>query len=648
MCGICGVVDKMNYPVDELVLRNMTNVMMHRGPDDEQYFVDGSIGIGFRRLSIVDLAHGQQPIANEDESIWVVCNGEIYNAKELTRYLVHAGHQLKTKSDTEVIVHLFEEKGIACLNQLRGMFAIAIYDTRDKTLYIARDFFGIKPLFYTDNTKHFMFSSEIKSLLASKRIAPQLNFQSLWDYLSFQYVPDPNTMLEGIYKVPPGHYLRVREDSTLLQQYWKPEFKPDQTKPLPYFMDGIVDKLQHSVQRHLNGDVPYGSFLSSGIDSSAIAALMSEHKPIDTFSIGLEGADTRTDELSFARKTARLIGANHHEVRVSAEDYKEHLAKIIYYQEDPVADPSAIALYFVSQLASSYITVVLSGEGADEIFGGYPIYHEPQSLRMFGGLPLSIRRSIGRMAACLPNGIKGKSFLARGSVPLERRFIGNAKIWTDDVKHSMFIPSAKRKFESSFRITDPIYQETHRLDDITRMQAVDMQTWLPGDILMKADKMTMAHSVELRVPFLDVDLFEFAATIPTKFRIAKGQTKYALRRALDRVLPPEICNRPKLGFPIPIRQWLRGPMLDYAWDVLHASASRTLFSESQVNQLLYEHCQGQLNHARELWTMMTISIWYQIFIEKEHSFLPAISPRVEVRRRRTQHGHLYITSGQER
>ena len=637
MCGICGIVEKSGNLVDVQVLRQMTHAMIHRGPDDDGYYASPSVGLGFRRLSIVDVNEGHQPLANENETVWAMLNGEIYNYKQLRDDLIHRGHRFATNSDTEVIVHLYEEKGISFVKELRGMFAIAVYDEQTRKLYLARDHFGIKPLYYCDTNDTLVFASEIKSILAHPEVRPAVSMQALWNYMSFQYVPDPDTLFQGISKLPPAHYLVYEDGRTSVHAYWKAEFNPDYTKPLSYFVEGIESHLRDSVYAHLTGDVdvPRGAFLSSGIDSTSIVALMREKQSVQTFSVGFENSLREMNELSFARQIAHQLGTEHHGIEISQKRYQDELQRLIYFQEDPVADPSAIALYFVAEVASSFVKVVLSGEGADEIFGGYPIYHEPRSLQLFEHLPLSLRQGLGKLAHRLPD-IKGRNFLQRGSVPVERRFIGNANIFSDDAKREFIrISEMEDNIVNSFYVTDPHYQSTRHLDDITRMQAVDMHTWLPGDILMKADKMSMLNSLEVRVPFLDVELFSFAATIPSKYRVTNGTTKYALRQAVKNIVPDFVYNRPKLGFPVPLRQWLRGDMLGFVRDVIHSSQTDHLIDADYVENLLKLHLEGY-DHAREIWTVLNFMLWHQMFIEGKHTYSPSVSSRVNVRNRRMQ------------
>ncbi|MCL6600892.1 MAG: asparagine synthase (glutamine-hydrolyzing) [Alicyclobacillus macrosporangiidus] len=633
MCGLCGMIGKAGQPVDEMVLRRMNDVLVHRGPDDEGYFTHDNVGLGFRRLSIIDIQGGHQPLCNEDQTVWLVFNGEIYNYGPLREALRQRGHRYATHSDGEVIVHLYEERGIECVRELRGMFAFALYDVRSRELFLARDPFGIKPLYYADLPQQFLFASEVKSLLASHRIEPKVHAQSLWNYFTFQYVPDPDTMWEGIRKVPPAHYLRWKDGQVSLHRYWRAEFHPDESRPLSYFVEGIREKLRESVKLHTQADVPVGALLSSGVDSSAIVAWMREFRPVHTFTVGFDGASSGTDELELARFTARYLDTEHHEVRISARQYQDELPKLVYYQDDPVADPSAIGLYFVSELAGKYVTVILSGEGSDEIFGGYPIYHEPKSLRFFSYIPKRLRERLRDVAAWLPPGIKGQSFLERGSLPLERRFVGNAFIFKEEAKRELLRGIDESQITCKpFDITGVYYGETAHLDDITRMQYVDLHTWLPGDILMKADKMTMANSVELRVPFLDKEVFEFAATIPTKYRIARGTTKYVLRRAVADILPPSVYTRAKLGFPIPIREWIRGEMRDFVHDVLSSDQADEYLDRKYTLRLLEEHCAGKRDFARPIWTILIFLLWHQIQIRNSRHFVPSEPPTAGIRR----------------
>ncbi|MDA8194132.1 MAG: asparagine synthase (glutamine-hydrolyzing) [Thermaerobacter sp.] len=617
MCGICGIVPPPGDAVDPFVLGRMMQAMIHRGPDDAGQWVGGGQALGFRRLSILDLAGGRQPMANESGSVVSVVNGEIYNYRELRDELRRRGHRLHSNSDAEVVPHLFEEGGIAGLTaRLRGMFALALVDRATETLYLVRDHFGIKPLYYSQSGGGLWFASEIKSLLASGRVKPELDLSSLWNYLSFQYVPEPGTMFAGIQKLPPAHYLAFRRGTASLTRYWQAAFRPDDRWTLPDLALAIEERLRDSVRRHMVSDVPRGAYLSSGIDSSAVVALLREREPVDTFSIGFSGRHGEINELSLAAQTAQQLGTRHHEVIVTAERYQAELPRIIRAQEDPIADPSAPALYFLAEEARRYVTVVLSGEGADELFAGYPIYHEPYALRPFAWLPAGMRAAVGRWALRLPPGLKGRGYLERGAEPLEHRFIGNAKMFSDPEKRALLTPAATaRATPAAWELTAPYWAPTTGLDPVTRMQTVDCHTWLPGDILMKADKMSMAHSLELRVPFLDVQVFELAATVPERYKVAGGTTKYALREALRPLLPEPLASRPKLGFPIPIRRWIGHEMREFVRDQF-ASADVLYFNRAMLRDILEAEGPTVINRDRKLWTILVFLLWHRAFLEQ--------------------------------
>jgi len=631
MCGIAGLYNKLGQPVDQMMLERMTDQIVHRGPDDMGVHFEGSVGLGFRRLSIIDLEGGHQPLSNEDGTVWISFNGEIYNYQELRRWLVDRGHQFQTESDTEVIVHLYEEKGVDCVKELRGMFAFAIVDTRNEQVLIARDYFGIKPCYYAETDDYLVWGSEIKSLLTVPGISKEVNPESFWNYLTFQYAPDPLTMFKGIHKLPAAHYALIKNGKMHIERYWELKFN-EVDRPLSYYVEGTQEILRNSVKAHMNSHVPRGAFLSSGVDSSTIVALLKELEQVQTFTVGFEGAGGQS-EINYARETAKILGTVHRDTIVSAKDYLDALPRLMWYQDEPIADPAAIGLYFVSELASQYITVVLSGEGADEVFGGYTIYREPMSLKMFDYLPMSMRRTLGSVASMFPEGMKGRSFFMRGGKTLQERFVGNAFIFGEQMKEEFvkMNPEAMglRRYAD---ITAPHYNRAASYDDITKMQFIDFHTWLPGDILMKADKMTMANSLELRVPFLDRDVFEFAAQIPTEYRMMNGTTKYVLREAVKDILPREVAERPKLGFPIPTRQWLKNEHYGWARELIDASKTDYLINKNYVMQLLEEHKNGVRDNARKVWTILVFMMWHQIYVEGAVSFTPEVSPNVKLRR----------------
>lgn len=611
MCGICGFASNQ---FDKAGLDRMVDTMVHRGPDDRGVAYFESVGLGFRRLSIMDLAGGHQPMSGEDPHIVAVTNGEIYNYRQLRHTLEAQGHVFRSGSDAEVVPHLYEQGGIDyVVQQLRGMFAVAILDRKSRTIHLVRDHFGIKPLYYTAGSHGFFFASDIRSLLATGRVAPSVNERSLWHYLTFQYVPDPDTMFAGIQKLPPGHYLSWRGSHVELTRYWTMSYNPDSRLTLPELAEAIHEKLKDSVARHMMSDVPRGAYLSSGIDSSAVAAFLRQHQELDTFSIGFGKNHGEIDELDLARETAQLLGSRHHEVVVGAEEYRDRLPEIVAAQEDPVADPSAPALYFLAREARRHVTVVLSGEGADELFAGYPIYAEPSALRMFDYLPGGLRWALGRAAHLLPPGMKGRGFLIRGSERLEERYLGNAKIFSEREKASLLPGLLKENPDPYWHVTSPYYEKTQALDPVSRMQIIDGRTWLPGDILAKADKMSMAHSLELRVPFLDVEVFELASRIPAAYKVGRGTTKLALREAMARELPPAIHTRPKLGFPIPIRHWLKDQLRDFSHELL-SSSNLPQFDARAVQSLLNAPPGTVFNHDRKVWTLLVFSLWHQHYM----------------------------------
>jgi asparagine synthase (glutamine-hydrolysing) len=612
----------------------MTQSIIHRGPDEEGIYIDNHVAFGFRRLSIIDLENGGQPLSNEKKTIWIIFNGEIYNYQELQRWLTSIGKNLQTNSDTETILRLYEELGIDCIHHLRGMFSFIIWDIEKKMLFGARDHFGIKPLYWTETNEHIAFASEIKSLLELDGVKREINPQSLYQYLTFQYVPDPETMFKGIQKIPPGHRFILRNGKFLIEPYWQAKFDPKPDKPLSYFIEKTRAVLEDSIKYHRISDVPRGAFLSSGVDSSTIVGLLRQHENVQTFSVGFDIPGY--NELEYAQKTAQFYGTNHHEIKVDSKRFREMLPRLIWHQDEPVADPSAIALYFVAQLASQHVTVVLSGEGADEFFAGYNIYREPSSLQIFSHLPTKVRKWIGEKAYKLPQ-VKGRNFLIRGSKSIEERYFGNAFIFDELTKKRVLSDSLAKMEIHPWDITHPIFEKAKDYDDVTKMQYLDIHTWLCSNILMKADKMTMANSLELRVPFIDLKVFEVAAEIPTKYKITKGTTKFVLREAMKDILPEEIQYRKKLGFPVPIRHWLKQEYYQWAKELICESQVDDWINKEFVLSLLDEHKDGKRDHGRKLWTILVFIIWHQVYIEKKYQFQTSDRPGTK------KYRHLFST-----
>ena len=517
------------------------------------------------------------------------------------------------------MVHLYEEYGHDCVKHLRGMFSFAIWDQRKKELFCARDFFGIKPFYYFHDNQQFVFASEMKSILAAEGMHRVVRPESLFNYLTFQYIPDPHTMLQDIYKLPPAHYLHItREGKMTIQKYWEPMFEPVD-RPIEDYIEELRFKLEDSVKHHLQSDVPRGCFLSSGIDSTSIAAQMRKIEPIKTFSVGFEGPN---NECMIARQTASHLGTDHYDHMISPTEYFDALPRALYFQDEPVADPSAIALYFVSKLAKEHVTVVLSGEGADELFGGYRIYREPHSLRAFDYIPLAIKRILYQIFKKLPERTKGRNTLLRATTPLQERFLGNAFIFNEDIKAEItgWDSETLRSYESPVDIARAFYKQVKHLDPVTQMQYIDINLWMPGDILAKADKMTMAHSLELRVPFLDKEVFELARKIPTKYRLAHGTTKYVLRKAMEGLVPDSIVSRPKLGFPVPLRDWLKTEYADRLREKLDMASIEPYINKNKVWEMINKHRSSQGDYARKIWAIYVFSLWHQIFVETEFDY----------------------------
>ncbi|MDR6122001.1 asparagine synthase (glutamine-hydrolyzing) [Bacillus sp. SLBN-46] len=619
MCGFIGCVHNktQNYSDEQKQqFKNMNDIITHRGPDDDGFYYDEHIQFGFRRLSIIDIESGHQPLTYENERYWIIFNGEVYNYVELREELVKEGLSFATSSDTEVIIALYSHLKEKAVEKLRGMFAFVIWDKQEQRLFGARDPFGIKPFFYLEDGEKTFFASEKKSILLALE-NDVLDYDSLQHYLTYQFVPEPNTLSEGIKKLEPGHYFTKKIGSPMeIKRYWKAHFSPVQ-KSESDFTKEIRDILFDSVEKHMRSDVPVGSFLSGGIDSSIIASIAKEfHPAIKTFSVGFE--HNGFSEIDVAKETAEKLGVENISYVITPEEYMNEIPKIMWHMDDPLADPACVPLYFVAREARKHVTVVLSGEGADELFGGYNIYREPQDLEIFNKIPRVGKVLLKGIANMMPEGTKGKSFIERGVTPMEERYIGNAKMFTEEEKRDLLnVYHEGLKYTD---ITNPLYAESRGYDPVDRMQYIDIHTWMRGDILLKADKMTMAHSLELRVPFLDKDVFEVASKIPTSLKTANGTTKYILRKAAEGVVPEHVLNRKKLGFPVPIRHWLKNEMNDWAKKIIRESNTDHLINKTYVLQLLEDHCQGKADNSRKIWTVLMFMVWHQVYVEDVYSF----------------------------
>ncbi len=609
MCGIVGFVGA-RADMDE-ILQAMMDRIVHRGPDGEGRFVDGQVALGHRRLSIIDLEGGKQPMFNEDGSLVVVFNGEVYNFQELREQLLAAGHTFATRSDTEVLLHGYEEWGKEMLDRLRGMFTFALWDSRAKALLLARDHFGIKPLYYYQNpeTGTLMFGSEIKSFLAHPEFQKELNADQLELYLSYQYSPGENTFFKGVKKLLPAHWLEWKDGSVTVQRYWEPSFTPDHSLTLGQWEEEISAAMKESVSAHKIADVEVGSFLSSGVDSSYMAALANVDK---TFTVGF--ADKKYDETDFAREFSQHIGVKNFAYRITPEEYWANLGNIQYHMDEPLADAASVALYFVNREASKQVKVCLSGEGADEFFGGYNIYKEPFTVSWYDRLPLWLRRAVGSVAECLPP-VHGINFLVRRSRPLEERYIGNTNLMGERRKKHLL-----KNYRGSVKPTDlsrKLFDKTKGQDPVTRMEFCDLNLWMVGDILLKADKMSMANSLELRVPFLDKKVFELARRIPTECKVNAGQTKIAMRGAAEKTIPARTADKKKLGFPVPVRAWLRDEK--YAGivrEAFNAPAAAEFFNVTELNRMLDQHLSGKRDNWRQIWCVFIFLVWYDEYFVK--------------------------------
>lgn len=602
MCGFVGYINKEKNKQDNI--KKMADLIAHRGPDSEGYYTDENIALGFRRLSIIDLDGGSQPIYNSDKTKAIVFNGEIYNYQKLRKELTKKGYKFITKTDTEVILHGYEEYGEKILDKLRGMFAFAIYDIKKKELFAARDFYGIKPFYYTKMDNTFIFGSEIKSFLIHPHFKKELNTKMLEYYLTFQYSAGRETFFKNVYKLMPGHYLKYKDGKLTVKKYYEIKFEEDNTKTYEEWKKGIKEKLKDSVKAHKISDVEVGSFLSSGVDSSYITATSDVDK---TFTVGFN--NKKYSEISYAEDLSKKIKTKNINKTITKEEYFKNLPNILYYMDEPLADPSAIALYFVTKIASENVKVSLSGEGADEIFGGYNIYQEPLTASWYYKIPYPIRYSIGALANLFPKK-RGINFLVRRGKKLEDRFVGNAFIFN---KHEIKkIMKNKPKTKGFTELTKPYYDKVKDKDEITKMQYIDFNFWLIGDILLKADKMSMANSLEVRVPFLDRPLIDYASSLPVEFKTDKYRTKKIFRDIASEVLEDKVSSKKKLGFPVPIREWMKEEETYKQIKALFNKDDK-FFNTKKIIKLLDDHKKGKADNSRKIWTVYVFLLWYEIF-----------------------------------
>jgi asparagine synthase (glutamine-hydrolysing) len=611
MCGIVGFATNSSNIDQASIIQEMMNTIGHRGPDSDGYFVDGNVTLGFRRLQIIDLTtDASQPMFNEDDSISLIFNGEIYNYQTLMDDLKEKGHIFKSQSDTEVIIHGYEEYGIDILQKLRGMFAFALWDKKNESLFIARDFFGIKPLYYTQNTtdNSLLFGSEIKSFLKFPGFQKELNKEALKPYLTFQYSVLDETFFKGVYKLRPGHYMIYKNGKIDIKQYWDVPFDTEENS-LEYYVEKIKETMEESVRYHRISDVKVGSFLSGGVDSSYVTALL---KPDKTFSVGFKDYEGIFNETNIAADLSKQLGIENHQKLISADEFFDVIPTVQYHMDEPQSNLSSVPLYFLAELASKHATVLLSGEGADEIFGGYAWYETSKEMRAYEKIPFFLRRAVSNMAKKLPEN-RITTFFVKGGQKVEEKFIGQAKVFDESDALNVLQDDFKNA-PSPVEIVRESYENVSGKDNVTKMQYVDMKHWLPGDILLKADKMSSAHSIELRVPFLDKEVMEMAGKIPAHLKVNDIDTKYVLRKAANEVLPDEWANRPKVGFPVPFRDWMKqSKYYNLVKETFESDVAKQFFHTEELVKYLDEHYNGQANRARYIWTVYVFLVWYKRF-----------------------------------
>lgn len=627
MCGICGFFNFDGKPADRDILRRMSDVIVHRGPDEDGYLVQDHVALGMRRLSIIDLQTGRQPIPNEDESIWIVFNGEIYNFPELRKSLEALGHKFRTRTDTETIVHAYEQWGTDCPSRLNGMFAFAIWDDRKKQLFLARDRIGIKPLYYYKDDHLFAFGSELKSILQIPQIPRELNLEGLDLYLTYEYVPAPYSILKNIYKLPPGYWLLLHNGKVDIQPYWELEFNENKND-FEACKEELLDLLQDAVKMQLISDVPLGAFLSGGIDSSTVVALMARvmDRPVKTFSIGFENQSY--NELNYARIIAEHFQTEHHEL-ILQPDALEWTEKLLHFLDEPLGDFSIFPTYLVSKMARDHVKVVLSGDGGDELFGGYETYIADWLDRSYQRyVPRLLREKvIAAVTAWLPPTEKKKGVINRlkrfvegSSLPADLEHTRWMLFLAEEEKRSFYSSDvlASRNGRTAYDFMRNCFRSARTNDRLNRQLYVDIKTYLADDILVKVDRMSMAVSLEARVPYLDHRVVEFSAALPGRFKQYHHRTKIILKEAARGLLPPQILERGKEGFSIPIKSWIRNELRPLMLEVLDSKRIQRdgLFNPRYVERLIHEHLDRRENHSHRLWALMVFHIWKDLYVDR--------------------------------
>ncbi|TMI22963.1 asparagine synthase (glutamine-hydrolyzing) [Candidatus Bathyarchaeota archaeon] len=625
MCGIVGIVESSGRPVNHSWLEAMNGAIRHRGPDDDGFYVNGAVGLGMRRLSIIDVEGGHQPIHNEDKTVWVVFNGEIYNFREIRESLEKRGHQFQTDSDTETLVHLYEEFGAEGISRLRGMFAYALWDENRERLILARDRIGIKPLYYSFAGGRLLFGSELKSFLAVPAFTPEINPSAIEAYLTYLYIPGPQTVFRGVTELPPAHYLVYEAGKLSLRRYWTIDYRGDHTFSTKEWEDRFLGLFRESVKSHLVSDVPLGAFLSGGIDSSAIVGIMAQEssKPIETFTVGHEGKGSFQDERAYARLIAERFGTHHHEFMVTP-DIRDLLPKLVACFDQPFADSSAIPTYYISELTRRHVTVALSGLGGDEIGGGYERYLGMLWIERYRKLPRFLRQNlIKRLVSSLPDPESGKRWADR-----LKRFVHSAEMGSVASQYASLITTFSaderrlllthdflekaENSESPDELLDHLFSSQNADTILHHVMLADLRLYLPNDLLVLTDRVSMYHSLEVRVPFLDHPLVELMARIPTEYKISARGKKTLLRGAFRGLLPGAILNRKKLGFSVPLALWLRTDLQPMMREILSIDEIKRVgfLQYSKVERIINEHLSGRANHENKLWGLINLVYWY--------------------------------------
>ncbi len=608
MCGIVGFIDQRKKKEKEEIVKKMADRIKHRGPDGEGFYMDNTVALGHRRLSIIDITGGAQPIFNEDGKLAIIFNGEIYNYIELKEEL-KPKHTFKTNSDTEILIHGYEEWGKELPKKLRGMFAFAIWDKEKQTLFCARDPFGIKPFYYYQKKETFLFASEIKAFLEHPDFQKELNKDLIGPYLSFSFTPTNETFFKGVNRLDAGCMLEYKNNEITIERYFETKFEPQQQE-YSKRVEEIDQIMKDSVNYHMLSDVEVGSFLSSGIDSSYIVSLA---KPNKTYTVGYD--NPKYNEIEYAKDLAQKLNIHNKSRKVTKEEYLKIVPKIIYHMDEPTSDPASFMLYFVSNLASEEVKVVLSGEGADEFFGGYNSYREEVDLGWYSKIPYPLRHLAALLFKLLPE-IPGRNFIVRRGEKLETNYIGVNKVFSEKERKKILVLKDSIRNQD---ITKPVYDLVKNLDNVTKKQAIDIHFWLIKDILQKADRMTMANSIEGRVPFIDKEVFEVARHLTEKEKVTKENTKVALRAASKKVIPNESYKKKKLGFPVPLREWLReDDLYEEVRSTFLQDYTKEFFHQEYILKLLEQHRKHKKDTYKKVWTIYCFLKWYEIFfLEKE-------------------------------